>query len=154
LQQSRQPDFHELIQIAGRDRQKLDALQQGIVDVERFLQDTAVELQPGKMPVNVVARIVQRDARHQGLPQRALTAGDRIRLLQAGTKRPDTNPESIIATGSEFHPDLPSSSANTGDAAELLRFLLKCRLYVLALWHATIHGPVNGKVKRGLKAGA
>ena len=64
LKQAGDADFDELIQIAGGDGQKLHAFEEGIVRVERFFEDAAVELQPGKMAVKEKARVVRRSALH------------------------------------------------------------------------------------------
>ena len=65
LQKTRNAHLHELIQIIGRNGQKLHALQQRIIFVARFFQYAPVELQPLQVPVEVVARIVQSDAFHR-----------------------------------------------------------------------------------------
>jgi hypothetical protein len=42
----------ELVEIGGRDRQEADALQQRMIEVQRFLENAPVELQPGKFAVD------------------------------------------------------------------------------------------------------
>jgi hypothetical protein len=59
LQKTRHPHFHELVQVAGRNSQKLDALQQRVFLVARLFQHALVKLQPLNIPVEIVARIVQ-----------------------------------------------------------------------------------------------
>ena len=51
LQKAGNSNFHELVEIAGGDRKKLNAFEQGIRSVERLVEHSPVELQPGKMPV-------------------------------------------------------------------------------------------------------
>ena len=58
LQQAGHADFHEFVQIAGGDGQKFDALEKRIAGVEGLFEDAAVELQPGKMPVEKQVRIL------------------------------------------------------------------------------------------------
>jgi hypothetical protein len=43
-------DHEELVEVGGRDRQEPDPLKQRMVDVERFLEHPAVELEPGETP--------------------------------------------------------------------------------------------------------
>ena len=69
LQQAGQADFHEFVQIAGGDGQKFHALEKGIVGVERLFQHPAIELHPGKVPVEKQVRIV-RCVRRMSLPLR------------------------------------------------------------------------------------
>ena len=44
--QARDADHEELVEIAGRDRQEAQLLEQRMVAVGRLFQDAAVELQP------------------------------------------------------------------------------------------------------------
>jgi len=45
-------DHEELIKVIRRNRQEPDPLQGGVARIDRFLQHTAIEMQPGKFPVN------------------------------------------------------------------------------------------------------
>ena len=49
-------DHEELVEIGGRDRQEAHALEQRMVRVLRFLEDAAVELQPGELAVDEAVR--------------------------------------------------------------------------------------------------
>ena len=51
LQQPGDAHFHEFVEIAGGDGQKLHAFEKGIRGVEGLFQHAAVELQPGKMAI-------------------------------------------------------------------------------------------------------
>jgi hypothetical protein len=64
LDQSRQPNLKEFIQIIGADREKLQALQQRIVFILRLFQHAMIELQPGNFAVDVISRVVDRSACH------------------------------------------------------------------------------------------
>src|SRR5262249_53883548 len=45
--QTGDPDHEKLVKVIGRDRQKLQSLKQGVSVVRRFLEDTAVKIEPG-----------------------------------------------------------------------------------------------------------
>ena len=47
LQDASDSDLDELIQVAGRDGEKLDALQQRIRGILGFFEDALVEVEPG-----------------------------------------------------------------------------------------------------------
>ncbi len=64
LHQSGHAHFKKFIQIAGGDGKKFQPLEQRILLVLRFFEDTAVEGQPGGFPIDVISRIVQREASH------------------------------------------------------------------------------------------
>src|SRR5579864_9110228 len=57
LQQPGHAHFHELVEIAGCDGQKLHALENRIRLVTRFFQHSVIELHPGKMPIENVLRV-------------------------------------------------------------------------------------------------
>src|ERR1041385_461891 len=57
LPQPRHADLKELIQIGREDRKKLYALEQRGPAVSRFLEHPAVELEPGKLPVEKQGRV-------------------------------------------------------------------------------------------------
>ena len=46
------PDHEEFIKVVGGNRQEPDALQRGMARIDRFLQYPAIEMQPGKLPVD------------------------------------------------------------------------------------------------------
>ena len=46
LQNSGNPDLYKLVEVAGRDGEKLYALEQGIGGILRFLQDALIEMKP------------------------------------------------------------------------------------------------------------
>ena len=64
LHQSGHAHFEKFVQIAGRDGKKFQTLQQRIFLILRLFEDTAVEGQPGGFPVDVVGRVVEREASH------------------------------------------------------------------------------------------
>ena len=64
LHHRRYAHFEELIQVAGRDRQEFQPLQQRIPLVFRLLQNTPVEREPGDIAVEKVLRVVERNTRH------------------------------------------------------------------------------------------
>ena len=45
-------DHEEFIKVIGRNRQESHPLQRGMAGIDRFLQDPAVEVQPGKLPID------------------------------------------------------------------------------------------------------
>ena len=57
--ETRHPDHEELVEVATEDRQELDALEQRMPLVERLFQDATVEREPGELPVDVVALVVE-----------------------------------------------------------------------------------------------
>ncbi len=56
--------FKEFVQVAGRDREELQSLQQRIALVLRLFEHTAIEREPGSIAVQEVVWIVKRDASH------------------------------------------------------------------------------------------
>src|SRR5580700_3588961 len=69
LQQSGYAHFNEFVEIAGRDGQKLDSLEQRIAFVLSLLEHAPIEGQPGFMAIEIVAGIIQADSRcGQGTP--------------------------------------------------------------------------------------
>src|SRR5581483_8651514 len=83
LHQAGDADLKELIQIVGADGEKLQPFEQGIGFVLRLFQHTPVELQPRKLAVDVVSRVVHGDARHDGTGARAVH--DTRKSLYQGT---------------------------------------------------------------------
>ena len=65
LQEARDADFDELVEVVGGDSKKFSAFEERIADVAGFFEDTAIELQPLDVAVEVVARIIERDAGHR-----------------------------------------------------------------------------------------
>ncbi|MNN03194.1 hypothetical protein D3C81_1158740 [compost metagenome] len=59
LLQARHTNFEELIQVAGKDQQELQPLQQRIVLIQRLFQHADIELQLGQLAVNVQAAVIQ-----------------------------------------------------------------------------------------------
>ncbi|MNH05080.1 hypothetical protein D3C79_643940 [compost metagenome] len=59
LLQARHTNFEELIQVAGKDQQELQPLQQGIALIQRLFQHADIELQLGQLAVNVQAAVIQ-----------------------------------------------------------------------------------------------
>ena len=57
--QARYPHHEELVQVAREDRGELDPLQQRLRLVEDLRQDTAVELQPAQLAVEVVGPVAE-----------------------------------------------------------------------------------------------
>ncbi len=57
LQQAGHAHFHKLVEIARRDGKKFHALENRIRLVTRLLQDSIIELHPGKMPIEDVLRV-------------------------------------------------------------------------------------------------
>ncbi len=64
LHQSGHAHFEEFIQVAGGDGKKFQALEQRVLLILRFFEDAAIEGQPGGFPVDVIGRIVEREACH------------------------------------------------------------------------------------------
>jgi hypothetical protein len=64
LDQSGHAYFEKFIQIAGGYGKEFQAFEQRILLVLRFFEDTPVEGQPGSFPVDVIGRIVEREASH------------------------------------------------------------------------------------------
>ncbi len=56
LAQTGDPDLEELVEVAGEDGQELDAFEEGVAFVTRLEQDPRVELEPGKLAVQVRER--------------------------------------------------------------------------------------------------
>ena len=73
LQEAGDPYFEELVEDIGDDPQKAHALQQGVAPVARFFEDTAVEIEPGELAVDVVFGASQ-VGRHADLPSGAEVA--------------------------------------------------------------------------------
>src|SRR5579862_2176100 len=71
LQKTGDPDFDKFVQIAGCDRQKFDSLEQRVAFVQRLFENPAVELQPGLVAIEVIARIAKAGPGHRRglLPQ-------------------------------------------------------------------------------------
>ena len=67
LEETRNADFHEFVQIVRGDGQELDALQQRVPDVAGFFQHTPVKFQPLYMAIEIVARIVELRTLHRSL---------------------------------------------------------------------------------------
>ena len=65
LEKAGDAHLDELVEVVGRNGQELHALKKRIPDVPGFFEDTAVELQPLHMAVEVVARIVEGNAFHR-----------------------------------------------------------------------------------------
>ena len=57
--------FHKLVEIVGGDGEEFYAFEEGVADVAGFFKDTAIELQPLNVPVEVIARIIEGDASHK-----------------------------------------------------------------------------------------
>ncbi len=57
--QPRDPHHEELVQVAGEDRQELQALEQRHSLVARFRDHARVELEPGKLAIDEQARVVE-----------------------------------------------------------------------------------------------
>jgi hypothetical protein len=57
-------DFEELVEVAGRDGEKLEALEKRVAAVLGLFEHAAVELQPGRVAVEVILRIIERRACH------------------------------------------------------------------------------------------
>src|SRR5262249_49932924 len=49
-------DHEELVEVAGRDRQEADPLQQRVVGVLRLLQHATIEIQPGQLAIEEALR--------------------------------------------------------------------------------------------------
>ena len=76
LQEAGDPYFEELVEDIGDDPQKAHALQQGVAPVARFFEDTAVEIEPGELAVDVVF-----GASQVGSPRGSPVQGRRLREL-------------------------------------------------------------------------
>jgi hypothetical protein len=61
LLEPRDPDLEELVQVGAEDRQKLEPLEQGIPGVPALPEDAPIELEPGKLPVEVQGRMPKID---------------------------------------------------------------------------------------------
>ncbi len=59
LQRGGDANHEEFVEIGGRDRQKLHALEQGMGAVPSLAQDTLVELEPAQFPVDVQGRTLE-----------------------------------------------------------------------------------------------
>jgi len=68
LEEPGHADLHKLIQIARRNRQEFHALEQRIARVAGFFEHAAVKLQPRKMAIQKVSRILQRGTAHPYFP--------------------------------------------------------------------------------------
>ena len=64
LQKAVDSHLHKFVQIAGRDGEELDSLQQRIAFVQRLFEHTTVESQPGLVAIEVVARIAKAGTGH------------------------------------------------------------------------------------------
>ena len=51
--EQRDPDLEELVQVAREDRQELDALEQGPLDILGHLEHTGIEVEPGEVAIEV-----------------------------------------------------------------------------------------------------
>ena len=65
--QAGDPDHVEFIQVAGRDREKAQTLQQRMLRIDGFFHDPLVKGEPGKFPVDKPRGIGQRNAVDPGL---------------------------------------------------------------------------------------
>ncbi len=52
----------KLIQVAGRDGKKFQPLQQRVFLVLRFFKDAAIKREPGGFSIDVVGRVIEREA--------------------------------------------------------------------------------------------
>ena len=68
LQEPGHADFHKLIEVAGRNRQKFHAFEQRIAQVACFLEHAAVKLQPRKVAIQKVTRVLKRGTAHLHFP--------------------------------------------------------------------------------------
>jgi len=64
LHHRRYPNLEELIQIAGRDSQKLQTLQKRIPVILGFFKHTPVEREPRGVAVEIIRRVFQRKTSH------------------------------------------------------------------------------------------
>jgi hypothetical protein len=51
--EARHPDHEEFVEIAGRDRQEPDSLEQGMARIGRFFENAAVERESAQLAVEV-----------------------------------------------------------------------------------------------------
>ena len=66
LQESGKADFDKFVEVAGGDGEEFNALKQRIGFVLGLFKDAAIEGEPRLVTVEIVARIVERNARHGG----------------------------------------------------------------------------------------
>ena len=66
LHQGGNSHFEKLIKIAAAYRKKLQAFEQWIILILGFFEHAAVELQPRKLAIDVISRLVYRCAGHVG----------------------------------------------------------------------------------------
>jgi len=57
-------NLEKFVEIIGGDGEKLQALQKGVVLILGFLEHTTVEREPGRITVQVILRIFQRETSH------------------------------------------------------------------------------------------
>ena len=57
--QAGDPDHEEFVEIVGRNREKPDPFQQRMSLVSRLLEHTAIEMQPGQLPVDEALRTLE-----------------------------------------------------------------------------------------------
>lgn len=60
------PDLEELIQIAAEDAEKLEALEKGSALVQRFVENPAIELEPGQLSIQIERRMPEIEDRWLG----------------------------------------------------------------------------------------
>ena len=62
LYQPGHANFEKLVEIAGRDGKKLQPLKQRVFVVLSFFEDAAIEGKPGGFSIDVIGRIIEREA--------------------------------------------------------------------------------------------
>src|SRR5262249_54050600 len=65
LQQARHSYFKEFIEVAGRNREKFETLQKGILRCRSLFQHSPVKGQPRGLPIYEVSRVIERNTRHK-----------------------------------------------------------------------------------------
>ena len=90
LQESGEADFDKFVEVAGGNGEEFDALEQRIGFVLSFFKDAAIEGEPRLVPVEIVARIVERNAGHgeQDLAGKDGSASLLMECYSPGYKRP------------------------------------------------------------------
>src|SRR5580700_8254295 len=58
------PNFEELVEVAGGNREKLQPLEKGVTLVRRLFKNSPIKGQPRGVAVQIILRIVERDTSH------------------------------------------------------------------------------------------
>ena len=91
LQQAAHPDFEEFVQIAGGNRQELDAFEQRIAEISGFFQHAPIKFQPRGFAVEERGAIVQSCSNHI------------VKVVEWNVRQNAVNPELVSGYCSRRH---------------------------------------------------